>query len=179
MKILICNAKSTCPIIHIPTLHPQDNILQPALGSSLLQPLSASNHSNTAYTTSGTAAAAGDLLADAKAAPVAVGSTWSNSAGRIAIDLDNLMSGKAGKASGPAPTMNQLKVQSPAKIAQPSSVALPPPFQANLIGAPIGVTSAPQYSHIPAAVAANVPQQQQQQQQMFGNLVSNQFNAFQ
>lgn len=173
-----------------------DNILQPAGfgGGALLQPLSANNH-----TTSSIGGGGGDLLADAKPSSVAVGSTWSSTSGQIAIDLDNLMSGKS-KNSGPALSMNQLKIQSPVK-SQPSLAqsAIAPPFQANLIGAPTATTTAtaskqPQYTNIPMVPAANssssssttVNHQQAaaaaaavQQQHLFGNLVSNQFNAFQ
>ncbi|KAG4067276.1 hypothetical protein HA402_000267 [Bradysia odoriphaga] len=123
-----------------------DNILLPS--SNLLQPVNANNSQNQSTET--------------KAPSIPVGSTWTNS-GTINIDLDNLLSGKS-KNTGPAPSMNQLKIQSPVKQVQPiNSVASPPK----------------QYPNIPSTV-------NQQQSQMFGSIlmqpqsnVNNQFNAFQ
>lgn len=90
------------------------------------------------------------------------------------------MSGKS-KASGPAPSMNQLKIQSPVKsTATTAAPAIAPPFQANLIGAAAPTTTTlPQYNSIPLTPAGGLQQQQQPSPPMFGNLVSNQFSAFQ
>lgn len=53
-----------------------------------------------------------------------MGQTWSNAAGAINIDLDNLLSPKLNK-SGQSLSMNQLKSQSPTKttanLIQPTS----------------------------------------------------------
>lgn len=126
-----------------------DNILQPS--NSILQPVTSNNSQN--------------QTSDSKTSNIPLGSTWTN-AGSINIDLDNLLSGKS-KNSGPAPSMNQLKSQSPVKQIQPISnvmMASPPK----------------QYPNIPV---------NQQQSQMFGNILmqpqsnmsnmNNQFNAFQ
>jgi hypothetical protein len=125
-----------------------DNILQPS--NNLLQPIN-SNSSQTP-------------TSESKLSSIPLGSTWTN-AGAINIDLDNLLSGKS-KNSGPAPSMNQLKNQSPVKTTPPTN---------NIM-----MTSPPkQFPNIPI-------NQQQQQSQMFGNILmqpqsnmNNQFNAFQ
>lgn len=124
-----------------------------------------------------------------KTANTVVGQTWSN-AGAINIDLDNLMSGKS-KSSGPALSMNQLKMQSPVKSApaplQPSSLHINNNnnnnFNSNLFGSVMSPTSTALHSN---SIPNNF--QQSQQPQLFGNLMStktnsnnlnNQFNAFQ
>lgn len=124
-----------------------DNILQPS--SNLLQPVNANNSQNQST--------------DTRTPSIPLGSTWTN-AGAINIDLDNLLSGKS-KNSGPAPSMNQLKSQSPVKQIQPINNVASPPKQQQ------------QYPNIPV---------NQQQSQMFGNILmqpqsnmNNQFNAFQ
>lgn len=156
------------------TSFPPDNILQPSFGAGLLQPLSAQSNA-----TVGDAAAAAATAKQSPTSSVAVGSTWSNTS----IDLDNLMSGKS-KSTGPVMSMNQLKHQSPVKTTASNGQSLSgmaPPFQANLIGATSPtLVAAPQYSNIPmVATTNNATARSQPQQQLFGNLVSNQFNAFQ
>lgn len=173
-----------CCIILVPAHTPLENILQPS--NSILLPAQTGNQP--------------DLFSinSTSTHNVPIGSTWTNS-GKIAIDLDNLLSGKS-KLSGPAPSMNQLKIQSPVKS---SATSIPPPFQANLIGAPTAaatpsaLSAKPQYSNIPtinnaqnALSSSSSNNSAAAQLPMFGNLVSltpssnqinlnNQFNAFQ
>lgn len=156
-------------------LQPSNHTLQPTTGGVQSDLFSSNNSTSTANPP--------------------VGSTWSNS-GKISIDLDNLLSGKS-KLSGPAPSMNQLKTQSPIKTSSATS-SIPPPFQANLIGAPAATSSSskPQYSNIPTInnhslnASSSSNNSAGAQLPMFGNLVSltsssnqnnlnNQFNAFQ
>lgn len=157
-------------------LYSTDNILQPS--NNILQP-----QNTNAFDDLPTPASKSSI-----AAAIPVGSTWSN-AGSIGIDLDNLLSGKT-KNSGPAPSMNQLKVQSPVKST--STLAALVGIQPNLIGGS-GTSphpqQKPQYSNIPIQHQQSTMQPQQQQKHpanLFGNLVqtnptnfNNQFNAFQ
>ena len=77
----------------------------------LLQPISAINPSNNNAVVEGNF---NNLLSNNQQ----IGSTWSNS-GNINIDLDNLLSSKSKSgSSGPAPSINQLKNQSPTKPSQ-------------------------------------------------------------
>lgn len=138
-----------------------------------------------------------DATINSSTKPTAVGSTWSN-AGGINLDIDNLLSGKS-KNSGPAPSMNQLKTQSPVKSSAGGGVPSSPAFQANLIGAQTTPQQQrPQYSNIipnrqnnvaaPASTASlqssnnlfgNLVMPQQQQQQPSSGSNFNNFNAFQ
>lgn len=87
-----------------------ENILMPT-SNALLQPISATNPSNNNAVVEGNL---NNLLSNNQQ----IGSTWSNS-GNINIDLDNLLSSKSKSgSSGPAPTINQLKNQSPTKPSQ-------------------------------------------------------------
>lgn len=96
-----------------------DNILPPiasAGNNNLLQPVSANNNQQHQQTSS-----SGDTTtSNSSAAAAHVGSTWSDNlkAGDLKIDLDNLLSSKANKSDKPAPSMNALKVQSPAAVPQ-------------------------------------------------------------
>ncbi|KAL5284752.1 CLINT1 family protein [Megaselia abdita] len=90
-----------------------ENILMPT-SNILLQPISANNPSNNNAVIEGNL---NNLLSNNQQ----IGSTWSN-AGNISIDLDNLLSSKSKTgASGPAPSINQLKNQSPTKPSQSNS----------------------------------------------------------
>lgn len=77
----------------------------------LLQPISTLNPSNNNAVVEGNI---NNLLSNNQQ----IGQTWSNS-GNINIDLDNLLSSKSKSGlSGPAPSINQLKNQSPTKPSQ-------------------------------------------------------------
>ncbi|XP_017088663.2 clathrin interactor 1 isoform X2 [Drosophila bipectinata] len=89
---------------------PMDNMLPP-ISNNLLQPMSVTSNNNNNNTTNGAATTASSVQ------PTNVGATWSGNlkAGNLNIDLDNLLVSKSGKSGGPAPSMNALKTQSPAK----------------------------------------------------------------
>ncbi|GAB0087536.1 hypothetical protein DMENIID0001_018530 [Sergentomyia squamirostris] len=99
---------------------------------------------------------------------VPVGSTWTNT-GSINLDLDNLLTSKKGKGEV-APSMNQLKIQSPVKTTAPKSPV------GGFMSPPGGLMSPTQPpTNIPLFGANNAfvaPQKSPFAQ-------SNQFNAFQ
>ncbi|EDW67900.2 clathrin interactor 1 isoform X2 [Drosophila virilis] len=135
---------------------PMDNMLPPiaaVTGDNLLQPISisSSNNINNNINTNGAAALA-------SAQPTNVGATWSGNlkAGNLNIDLDNLLISKAGKSNAPAPSMNALKTQSPAKTQAPLNVQTGGAFP--------GITPSPLTSPSPifGAPQQNIPQMQTQ-----------------
>ncbi|XP_030371542.1 clathrin interactor 1 isoform X2 [Scaptodrosophila lebanonensis] len=96
---------------------PMDNMLPPiaaVTGNTLLQPIALSNSGNNNNNGSNTNGAASN---DTATQATNVGATWSGNlkAGNLNIDLDNLLISKTGKSNAPAPSMNALKTQSPAK----------------------------------------------------------------
>ncbi|XP_034116732.1 clathrin interactor 1 isoform X2 [Drosophila albomicans] len=160
---------------------PMDNMLPPIAavsGNNLLQPMSAaSNNNNRNSSTNGTETTTTQSTN--------VGATWSGNlkAGNLNIDLDNLLISKTGKSNAPAPSMNALKTQSPAKTQGPLNVqtgggfaGLSPLTSPNLFGAT--QQTIPQTQ--PAGGAfANFSAFQQQQQQHHSNNNASAFDLFQ
>lgn len=93
----------------------------------LLQPISSNNPSNNNANVEGNT---NNLLSNNQQ----IGSTWSN-AGNISIDLDNLLSSKSKTGSlGPAPSINQLKNQSPTEPSQSNNFNSSQTFQQPITG---------------------------------------------
>lgn len=96
-----------------------DNMLPSIVtGNNLLQPISVTSNNNNNTNTNGST--------PINSQPTNVGATWSGNlkAGNLNIDLDNLLISKAGKSNAPAPSMNALKTQSPAKTQSPLNVQI-------------------------------------------------------
>ncbi|XP_026831904.1 clathrin interactor 1 isoform X3 [Drosophila erecta] len=157
---------------------PMDNMMPPiaaVTGNNLLQPMSVTNNNNN---TNG-----GAVNAAASVQSTIVGATWSGDlkGGKMNIDLDNLLMSKSGKASAPAPSMNALKTNSPAKA--PLNVqtgggfpGLSPMTSPNIFGAPAPQQSIPQNQSAFANFGAF---QQQQNHSNNNNNSSSAFDLFQ
>lgn len=142
-----------------------DSILQPCSGD-LLQPVSANNNKEIEGNST-------------DKTDIAIGSTWTNS-GNLKIDLDNLLSSK-NKGNNPAPSMNQMKIQSPVK----TPLTVQPPL---IMGAIPPLTSpptqrSPGFPNIPPSmptqqIFSNYNMQSQNANNN-NNLYNQSFNAFQ
>lgn len=134
--------------------------------NSLLQPISIQNSTDSSKN-------------EDNVKEVNVGATWSNS-GSIKIDLDNLLTSKNGKGNGPAPSMNQLKNQSPTKsLSSTQSSAgfggMPPMLSPS-------VPRSPGFNNIPPTISQQnqtFPNFSMQSQNSNFNLNNQSFNAFQ
>uniref|UniRef100_A0A6B2ED53 Putative equilibrative nucleoside transporter protein n=1 Tax=Phlebotomus kandelakii TaxID=1109342 RepID=A0A6B2ED53_9DIPT len=136
-----------------------DNVLLPS-PNAILQPQNpnAANANVTAATTAATTQG------------VPVGSTWTNT-GSISLDLDNLLVSKKGRGEA-APSMNQLKNQSPVKAAPPQS-----PTGGFMAGNLMSPTQKIPPANIPVFGAPPTFAPAAQQKAAFA--LPNQFNAFQ
>ncbi|XP_017058409.1 clathrin interactor 1 isoform X2 [Drosophila ficusphila] len=158
---------------------PMDNMLPPiaaVTGNNLLQPMSVTNNNNN------TNGGANNTTASS-VQPTNVGATWSGNlkGGKMNIDLDNLLMSKSGKSSAPAPSMNALKTQSPAKA--PLNVqtgggftGLSPMTSPNIFGSATPQQSIPQNQPAFANFGAF---QQQQNHSNNNNNGSSAFDLFQ
>ncbi|KAM8702958.1 hypothetical protein ACLKA7_005322 [Drosophila subpalustris] len=130
-------------------------------GNNLLQPISVTSNSNTSNNNNNRNTNGSTTI---NSQPTNVGATWSGNlkAGNLNIDLDNLLLGKAGKSNAPAPSMNALKTQSPAK--SPLNVQTGGGGGAAFAG--LSPLTSPNYqtTNIPAAFANFSAFQQQQPQ---------------
>ncbi|XP_017870366.1 PREDICTED: clathrin interactor 1 isoform X2 [Drosophila arizonae] len=175
---------------------PMDNMLPPiaaVAGDNLLQPMCISNkNNNNINNNNNNNINTNGATTSASTQPTNVGATWSGNlkAGNLNIDLDNLLISKSAKSNAPAPSMNTLKTQSPARTQAPLNVqtgggfgglAPSPLTSPNLFGAP--QQNIPQMQAQPAAFAnfGAFQQQQQQQQQQHHNSNNNSsaFDLFQ
>lgn len=108
---------------------------------------------------------------------IPVGATWSNS-GSVKIDLNNLLTSKNDKGPS-APTMNQMKLNSPIKQQTQPLTVQTPLGGGGYVGLGISPMTSPQQKNSPIfpniSVAA-ASQQQQQQQLQSQNLFAN-FNS--